>query len=285
MRRIFTGATVAGGSLLLVSARRARRQDRCCSSPSARWERSSSPPGSAPRGARTSAPQPGPMALADRLRHQLLRHARHRLLRADDARSGSSRASSRTRRSPGRSTSGTRCRRSSRRSSSSRSCEVEMTTLIAHDRGVRRSARGSAPGSSPRWPRRRVQLGMGVALLAAACFFAMTNLGHRPGRRRDARASRSPLALGRHRRQLRARRAHDARHRSVRALHDPGRAPRHEPARRVSDHDGLVRVPDAGRRPAFHRQGQLLAARRRGPDDRRHSGRPHRGLSRQDRFP
>ena len=38
------------------------------------------------------------------------------------------------------------------------------------------------------WPRRRVQIGMGLALLAAATFFAMTNL-HALSRRAATRAA------------------------------------------------------------------------------------------------
>ena len=47
--------------------------------------------------------------------------------------------------------------------------------------------------------------------------------------------------------QLRARRADDARHRPLRALPDPRQPARHEPDGRVPHHDGVVRVPDAGR--------------------------------------
>ena len=35
---------------------------------------------------------------------------------------------------------------------------------------------------------------------------------------------------------------------------DAGEPARHEPDRRVPDHDGFVRVPDAGRQPAVHRE-------------------------------
>ena len=65
-----------------------------------------------------------------------------------------------------------------------------------------------------------------------------------------ARGSRSG------RRQLRARRAHDAGHRALRAVHDPGLAARHGPDGGVPDHDGLVRVPDAGGSMRFIREGR-----------------------------
>ena len=54
--------------------------------------------------------------------------------------------------------------------------EVEMTTLI----GMISAAVAGAwlgAGVVAAWPRRKVQVGMGLALLAAASFFAMTNLG------------------------------------------------------------------------------------------------------------
>ncbi len=54
--------------------------------------------------------------------------------------------------------------------------EVEMTTLI----GMIAAAVAGAwlgAGVVAAWPRRKVQVGMGLALLAAASFFAMTNLG------------------------------------------------------------------------------------------------------------
>jgi uncharacterized membrane protein YfcA len=54
--------------------------------------------------------------------------------------------------------------------------EVDMTTLIAM---IASSVAGAWLGAGvvAAWPRRRVQIGMGLALLAAASFFAMTNLG------------------------------------------------------------------------------------------------------------
>ena len=54
--------------------------------------------------------------------------------------------------------------------------EVDMTTLIGM---IAASVAGAWLGAGvvATWPRRRVQVGMGLALLAAATFFAMTNLG------------------------------------------------------------------------------------------------------------
>ncbi len=53
--------------------------------------------------------------------------------------------------------------------------EVDMTTLIGM---IAASVAGAWLGAGvvASWPRRRVQIGMGLALLAAASFFAMTNL-------------------------------------------------------------------------------------------------------------
>ena len=54
--------------------------------------------------------------------------------------------------------------------------EVEMVTLAGM---IAASVAGAWLGAGlvAGWPRRRVQVGMGLALLAAASFFAMTNLG------------------------------------------------------------------------------------------------------------
>ena len=68
------------------------------------------------------------------------------------------------------------------------------------------------------------------------------------------------IGLGR---QLRARRADDARHRPLRAVHDPGLPARHEPDRGVSDHDGIVRVPDAGQQRPVRQDAAPTTCRRR----------------------
>jgi uncharacterized membrane protein YfcA len=69
--------------------------------------------------------------------------------------------------------------------------EVEMTTLIGM---IAASVAGAWLGAGvvSGWPRRTVQVGMGLALLAAAAFFAMTNLGLFPGGG-DALGLKSPL--------------------------------------------------------------------------------------------
>ena len=69
--------------------------------------------------------------------------------------------------------------------------EVEMTTLIGL---IAASVAGAWLGAGivASWPRRRVQIGMGVALLAAASFFAMANLGIAPVGG-EALGLRSPL--------------------------------------------------------------------------------------------
>ncbi len=69
--------------------------------------------------------------------------------------------------------------------------QVEMTTLMAM---IAASVAGAWLGAGlvASWPRRRVQLGMGLALLAAASFFAMTNLKVFPSGG-DALGLHSPL--------------------------------------------------------------------------------------------
>ena len=69
------------------------------------------------------------------------------------------------------------------------------------------------------WPRRKIQIGMGIALLGAAALMLMTALNLFPGGGDTLGLDRR---AARHRpgRQLRARRADDARHRPLRAVHD-----------------------------------------------------------------
>ena len=69
--------------------------------------------------------------------------------------------------------------------------EVDMTTLIGM---IAASVAGAWLGAGVvcAWPRRRVQIGMGVALLAAATFFVMTNLGLFPSGG-DTLGLKSPL--------------------------------------------------------------------------------------------
>jgi uncharacterized membrane protein YfcA len=69
--------------------------------------------------------------------------------------------------------------------------EVEMATLAGM---IAASVAGAWLGAGivAGWPRRRVQIGMGLALLAAAAFFAMTNLGLFPSGG-DTLGLRSPL--------------------------------------------------------------------------------------------
>jgi uncharacterized membrane protein YfcA len=69
--------------------------------------------------------------------------------------------------------------------------QVDMLTLISM---IAASVIGAWLGAGvvASWPRRRVQVGMGLALLAAATFFAMTNLGLFPSGG-DAMGLTSPL--------------------------------------------------------------------------------------------
>jgi uncharacterized membrane protein YfcA len=69
--------------------------------------------------------------------------------------------------------------------------EVDMTTLVAM---IAASVAGAWLGAGvvASWPRRRVQVGMGLALLAAATFFVMTNLGLFPSGG-DTLGLKSPL--------------------------------------------------------------------------------------------
>ena len=114
------------------------------------------------------------------------------------------------------------------------------------------------------WPRRKIQIGMGLALIGAAVLMLMTAAASvsRAAAMRSASPARAAARAGR---QLRARRADDARHRPVRALHDPGQPARDDAGRGVSDHDGIVRVPDADQqRPVRARRAPITSRRRSG---------------------
>ena len=225
-----------------------------------RRQRSASSPSAPPEA--TSGGVPSPLHLGHRLRHQLLRHARHRIVRADDGdfqvlQDGAGPASFRA-----RSTSGTRCRRSRRRSSTRSSSRSTSTTLILM---IVAAVAGAWLGAGivAGWPKRKIQIGMGFALLVAAALFAWRNLGWRRHARRAPLDLQGIEAGARPGRQLHAGRADDARHRHVRAVHDSGRPARHERRGGVSDHDGLVRVPDADRQRAVRPEAGLLISGRR----------------------
>ena len=120
------------------------------------------------------------------------------------------------------------------------------------------------------WPKRYVQIGMGFALLAAALFFTMTNLGLFPAGS-DSMGVRGGLLVAAVAGQLPPRRADVAGDRPLRAVHDSGQPAGHERDHGISDHDGIVRVPDAGRQPEVHQGTRLQPARRARPRARRHS--------------
>ena len=107
-------------------------------------------------------------------------------------------------------------------------------------------------GVVARLPRRAIQLGMGAALLVAAVLFVLGNVGWIPAGRRSTGA-RGRMARVRHRLQFPAGSVDDAGRGTVRTLPDPGQLARHESHRRLSHHDGLVRLPHAGGGIALHR--------------------------------
>ena len=152
-----------------------------------------------------------------------------------------------------------------------------LVLLIARGgrRGVARRRRRRA------WPRRNVQIGMGVALLGGGRAFRDEQPQGKPvGLSGTALGlSGTRLVIGVVASSVLGR-ADDARNRNVRPVHDSREPARHEPRRRVPDHDGIVRVPDAGREPALHSLKCVLDARRARPDARRNSGRPHRRVHR-----
>ena len=109
------------------------------------------------------------------------------------------------------------------------------------------------------WPRRKIQLGMGLCLAAAAIIMLVRLTVFHSLEVGSHRSHRHQVGH-RHRRLVRAWRAHDARHRSLRTVSDSRDAARHERQVRVSDHDGRVRVPDAGGRDSVHPRASVLRA-------------------------
>ena len=94
-------------------------------------------------------------------------------------------------------------------------------------------------------PRRVIQIGMGLALLSAAILLLAKNLAWLPAADGSALGLHGGwlwFAVGG---QRRARCSHDARRRPVRAVPDTGDAARHESARGIPDHDGIVCAADA----------------------------------------
>ena len=155
---------------------------------------------------------------------------------------------------------------------------VDSFTLISM---IAASCIGSWMGAGvvARWPRRTIQIGMGIALLGAAALMLMTQLNIVPGGGNDARAGRD-AARDRAGRELRPRRADDARHRPLRTVHDSGQPARHGADGGVSDHDGIVRVPDAAQQRAVRADPHLRRARRARPGARRPPRGADRGLCR-----
>ncbi len=100
------------------------------------------------------------------------------------------------------------------------------------------------------WSRRKIQIGMGVALLTAAALFSDEEPRPVSSTGGDALGLTGTKLLARRLdRQFHLRRADDARYRRLRALHDPRQPARHEPGGRVPHHDGLLRLPDARGQP------------------------------------
>ena len=135
-------------------------------------------------------------------------------------------------------------------------------------------------GVVSRWPRRNIQIGMGIALLVAAALTLMA-IFNTTDRRWDVGRPPRRATLDRRGGELCPGRLDVARHRPLRPLPHHDQPPRHGPARRLSDHDGLLRLPDAGRQHPVHPEGELRPPGRARAGARRHSRRAHRGVHRQ----
>lgn len=135
-------------------------------------------------------------------------------------------------------------------------------------------------GVVTRWSRRKIQLGMGVALLVAAALILGRLLEFFPPGG-DAPGAERGTPGGCLRRQFRVRRPDDDRSRRLRTHHDHGELAGHEPQGRVSVDDGFLRVFDAGGQHPFHTQRQVRCRRRHRFGLGRHTRRVAGGFHRQ----
>jgi hypothetical protein len=131
-------------------------------------------------------------------------------------------------------------------------------------------------GVVAQWPKRKIQVGMGSALLVAATLMLITQIQAATGslfcRLAGRRSAFEAAARRGHRGQLHPRCVDDARDRPLRPLHDPRQPARHEPDGGIPDHDGIVRLPDARGQPPLHSRGRLQPSERTGPGDWRPPG-------------
>ncbi len=112
-------------------------------------------------------------------------------------------------------------------------------------------------GTVSRLPRRAIQLFMGAALLLAATFFAIANLGAFPvgGEAMSLPGWRFALAVGVN---FVLGAFDERRHRCICALHGIVGAAGPASAGRLSHHDGHLRSGAAGGEPALFQDGALL---------------------------
>ena len=157
--------------------------------------------------------------------------------------------------------------------------QVDVTTLTLM---VAASAVGAWLGAGvvAKWSRRKVQIGMGIALLAMASAMLMTQLNLLPGGGDQIGLTGVKLAVA------------VAANAMLGALMTLGiglYAPcmiiiflmGMSPESRVSDHDGVVRVSDAGGQRPIHSGGEFRSEGVAGSGDRRDSGRADRGVHRE----
>ncbi|MBK7599458.1 MAG: sulfite exporter TauE/SafE family protein [Acidobacteria bacterium] len=157
--------------------------------------------------------------------------------------------------------------------------EVDMTTLIML---IAASVLGMwlAAGVVSPWPRRNIQIGMGIALIVAAGLMLHDDLQQERRRRTGYGAARHQPHHWSHR-QFPPRQFDVAGHWSLRPLPDHDQPVGHESEGGIPDYDGFLRFSDAGRKHKVHLKGELRPARSPGAGDRRNPGCAHRGIHRQ----
>ena len=103
------------------------------------------------------------------------------------------------------------------------------------------------------WPKRRIQIGLGLALICRCAAHARITVEFVSCWRRCPGTHRDEI-LDRRRRKLHVRGIPTTGSGPVRSVHDSDLLAGYESARGVSDHDGLLRVPDAGGRIPIYSQ-------------------------------
>ena len=208
---------------------------------------------------------PGPLQIGGRRHHQLLRYARDRIVRDHAPPSSASGRWCPDRLIPGTLNVGHTLPTVAQAFIYTKLIPVDVLTLVLDDHC------GGPWGLAGRrrrvdWSKRKIQVGMGSALLVAATLMLITQIQALTGSRilplgGEALGVRGVLLLVAVVGNFMLGALMTLGIGLYAPVHDPGQPARHEPHGRLPDHDGLVRVPDASRQPAFHPREAPTACR------------------------